>query len=359
MDVLANDTAARLPTRAIFSDPRSLRLIAELDGVARSEASILLIGETGTGKEVAARRVHERSGRAGPFVAVNCGALSPNLGEAALFGHEVGAYTGAGVARAGWFESAQGGTLFLDEVGDLPPSLQVALLRVLQERQVVRLGSRRPIPVDVRVLAATNVDIAEAVREGRFRLDLYFRLAVITQTLPPLRQRAADILALAEYFLGLYSSRMQRPGVRLAGTAERALLSYQWPGNIRELENVIHAAVLKCRDGLIEADDLRFAPWALQSGTAVAPPAGAVSVVESGTDEFTRIATALDSLFDAPQHDLLQRIEALTVQRAMARCKGNQVHTARLLGVSRNVLRTYLKRYGMLKSDEPCGLQPQ
>lgn len=320
-------------------DARSRRVLEELQRVAASQASILLIGETGTGKEVFARYLHERSGRTGPFVAVNCGALSANLGEAALFGHEAGAYTGATGARAGWFESAHGGTLFLDEVGDLPLPLQVALLRVLQENQVVRLGSRKSIPLDVRVVAATNIDVGKAVSSGQFRLDLYFRLSVVTLELQPLRQRLADILPLAEHFLALYSQRLQRQPARLDAAARAALLQYNWPGNIRELENVMHAAVLTCGDeGMVRPAHLRLAPL---SATHAARQAGPLE----------ELRVQLDQLLAAGHERLLERVELLTIQRAWEACGGNQVRTARLLGISRNVLRTYLKRFGLIGGD--------
>ena len=198
---LPNAEQAALTIRAkalIFHDPKSLTLLSHVERIAPSEANVLIIGETGTGKELIARHIHAQSGRKGPFVAVNCGAFSENLVEAELFGHEAGAFTGAQQARAGWFEAANGGTLFLDEVGDLPLAIQVKLLRVLQERQVVRLGSRKPVPVDVRLVAATNVDLEKAVQAGHFRLDLYYRLNVAPVFLPPLREREGDILPLVD-----------------------------------------------------------------------------------------------------------------------------------------------------------------
>ena len=333
-------TDARDPT-AILVDTRSRRVLDELRRIAASQASVLLIGETGTGKEVFARYVHERSGRTGPFVAVNCGALTATLGEAALFGHESGAYTGAVGARAGWFESANGGTLFLDEVGDLPLPLQVALLRVLQESQVVRLGSRKSIPLDVRVVAATNVDVGTAVSGGQFRLDLYFRLSVVTLELPPLRQRPADILPLAEHFIVLYSGRLQQPPARLDAAARNALLDYAWPGNIRELENVMHAAVLTCNDDrVIRPANLRLSPWGAKQAGDVNP----IQVLQ----------TQLDRLLESGHPGLFEQLERLIILRAWEAGGRNQVRTARLLGVSRNVLRTYLKRCGLIRN-EPTG----
>ncbi|MGZ3158767.1 MAG: sigma 54-interacting transcriptional regulator, partial [Burkholderiaceae bacterium] len=180
----------------LFHDPRSSELLEKVERIARSDATALLIGETGTGKELIARHIHSQSGRTGPFIAVNCGAFSESLIDAELFGHETGAFTGATQARSGWFEAANGGTLFLDEIGDLSQALQVKLLRVLQERQVVRLGSRKPIALDVRLVAATNVDLHKAILADRFRSDLYYRLSVATIELPPLCDRPGDILPL-------------------------------------------------------------------------------------------------------------------------------------------------------------------
>ena len=244
----------------VFDDPASRALLEEISRVAPSEATVLITGETGTGKEIVARHVHALSARrAGPFVAVNCGSFPDSLVEAELFGHERGAFTGATGTKAGWFEAAQGGTLFLDEVGDLPPRVQVSLLRGLQEREVVRIGSRASIPIDVRLVAATNVDLVEAVGAGRFREDLYYRLAVAPLRLRPLRERPGDIVALARHFLAAYQQRFGGQAVVLEQAAVDRLLTHPWPGNIRELENAIHHALLVCRDGQVTAADLRLA----------------------------------------------------------------------------------------------------
>ncbi|MET0335562.1 MAG: sigma-54 dependent transcriptional regulator, partial [Rhizobacter sp.] len=244
----------------LFHDPRSLALLQDIERVAQTEATVLVVGETGTGKELVARHIHTCSGRSGPFLAVNCGAFSEQLIDAELFGHEAGAFTGANQARAGWFEAANGGTLFLDEIGDLPIALQVKLLRVLQERQVVRLGSRRAIPLDVRLVAATNVDLRRAVEAQHFRADLYYRVSVAALDLPPLRDRRGDILPLARHFMGVYAGKLKLQGPVLSPEAQSALLSYSWPGNIRELENVIHYALIVCKEGVVRASDFRFSP---------------------------------------------------------------------------------------------------
>ncbi|HAA42193.1 MAG TPA: Fis family transcriptional regulator, partial [Pseudomonas sp.] len=245
-------------TAQVFEDPKSKALLDHIQQVAPSEASVLIIGETGTGKELVARHIHNLSARRNrPFVAVNCGAFSESLVEAELFGHEKGAFTGALSAKAGWFEEADGGTLFLDEIGDLPMPIQVKLLRVLQEREVVRLGSRKSIPIDVRVLAATNVQLEKAINAGHFREDLYYRLDVVSLELSPLRERPGDILPLTRHFIEAYSQRLGYGPITISREAEHKLKSYSWPGNIRELENVIHHTLLICRNGVIERDDLR------------------------------------------------------------------------------------------------------
>src|SRR5215831_6913181 len=205
-------TIASIRAKAfVFADPKSRALFEQVEQVAATEAAVLIVGETGTGKELVARHIHKQSRRTGPFVAVNCGALSQSLAEAELFGHQAGAYTGANESRAGWFETANHGTLFLDELGELPLALQVKLLRVLQEREVVRVGARKAIPLNVRVIAATNVDLAKAVADGAFRQDLYYRLNVLTFELPPLRERPGDIPPLVDHFARVHAARLHMP----------------------------------------------------------------------------------------------------------------------------------------------------
>src|SRR5580658_471500 len=253
----------------VFEDDKSRALLERIRLIGPSNANVLVTGETGTGKELIARHVHKLSPRAdGPFVAVNCGAFSESLVESELFGHERGSFTGATVARAGWFEAARGGTLFLDEIGDLPFAMQVKLLRVLQERQVVRLGSRSPVAIDVRVVAATNVNLEDAVAAGRFREDLYYRLQVATLHIPPLRERPGDILPLAQHFLGVYGERLGLKNPTLSAEAVDVLVcGHSWPGNTRELENVIHHALLVCRENVVRPEDLRLSPLGLRIAT--------------------------------------------------------------------------------------------
>jgi len=363
----AGSMALSIRAKALmFHDPRSVALLDEVERIARSEATVLVIGETGTGKELIARHIHKRSGRRGPFIAVNCGAFSETLIDAELFGHETGAFTGASQSRAGWFEAANGGTLFLDEIGDLPLPLQVKLLRVLQERQVVRLGSRKPIALDVRLVAATNVELAQAVEAQHFRADLYYRLSVASVNLPPLRDRPGDILPLARHFIGVYAGKLGLGDPRLSDDAQAALLHYSWPGNIRELENVIHYALIVCRDGVLRAADFRFSPLARLSVTTapraaptVHTPAAlepAVQADADGDDEpgVNSLSRALDGLIGGAQAHLFRTVESTLVHQAFAHCRNNQVRTAKLLGVTRNTLRTLLKRHGLLADDTPA-----
>ncbi len=324
----------------VFEDVKSKALLERIHLIGPSTASVLVTGETGTGKELIARHVHKLSPRAdGPFVAVNCGAFSESLVESELFGHERGSFTGATVARAGWFEAARGGTLFLDEIGDLPFSMQVKLLRVLQERQVVRLGSRSPVTIDVRVVAATNVNLEDAVAAGRFREDLYYRLQVATLHIAPLRERPGDILPLAQYFLGIYGERLGLKDPALSAEAIEILHSgHTWPGNTRELENVIHHALLVCRQNVVRPEDLRLSPLGLRT-----PASGSAQ-------PFKTLHDALLALFEDGRPNLYAEIETTITKTAYEFCHRNQVQTARLLGVSRNIVRAKLMQCGELPS---------
>ncbi|WP_432719687.1 sigma 54-interacting transcriptional regulator [Jeongeupia wiesaeckerbachi] len=330
---------------AVFADQTSRALLQQLERIAPSTMPVLVIGETGTGKELIARHIHQLSGRKGPFVAVNCGAISEQLAESELFGHEAGAFTGAIARREGWFEAAHHGTLFLDEIGDLPLPLQVKLLRVLQEGEVVRVGARKPIPVDVRLLAATNVDLGDAVAAGHFRLDLLYRLNIAQLRLPPLRERRGDILPLVEYFIGRYSQRLQMEQPLLSDDAVQALLDYAWPGNIRELENVVHFALLVASAGEIRAEHLKLAGAPTRT---TAQPTGA----DVHAPPLAVIGQQLRALFASGQPGLYNELEQLILSEAYRNSGYNQVRAAALLGISRNVLRTLLKRHGMLRDSE-------
>jgi len=328
-------------TAQVFEDPKSQALLAHLQQVAPSDASVLIIGETGTGKELVARHLHNLSARRNkPFIAVNCGAFSESLVEAELFGHEKGAFTGALSAKAGWFEEANGGTLFLDEIGDLPMPIQVKLLRVLQEREVVRLGSRKSIPIDVRVLAATNVQLEKAINAGHFREDLYYRLNVVSLELSPLRERPGDILPLIRHFIAEYSHRLGYGDVVLDAEAQRKLVNYAWPGNIRELENVIHHTLLICSNSLIRVQDLHLSNLRIERQEANS------SVQDDSAD--ARLQQAFLKLFEEESGALHERVEEALLRAAYRFCHYNQVHTASLLGLSRNVTRSMLIKIGEL-----------
>jgi sigma-54-specific transcriptional regulator len=332
---LAHARAVRA-TALTFADPRSRALAERIARIAPSEATALIVGETGTGKELVAREVHRRSRRADrPFVAVNCAALPEQIVESELFGHERGAFTGADAQKRGWFETASGGTLFLDEVGELPIGMQVKLLRVLQEREVNRLGSRVPIPIDVRIVAATNVHLEQAVGEGRFREDLYYRLNVARLDLAPLRERPGDILPLARHFLATYATGSP---VRLSPATETALLSHPWPGNIRELENVIQQALLVVAGTQVEPEDLNLAASVLLKRAD-----------DRGEDSrASDLEAAFAALDEHKAGDLHAEVEARLFRHALRKTGSNQVKAAQLLGISRNVLRHRMKGYGLL-----------
>jgi DNA-binding NtrC family response regulator len=340
------------PMRArhlVFVDDASQALFRLLERIAPSDAAVHIAGETGTGKELVARQIHQMSGRSGPFAAVNCGAINEHLAESELFGHEAGSFTGASTRREGWFEAANGGTLFLDEIGDLPLQLQGKLLRVLQEGEVSRVGSRRSTPVSVRIISATNADLAAAVATGNFRQDLFYRLHIIPVRLLPLRERLDDIDALAEHFILAYSQRLKRQAPRLQRGALEALRRYSWPGNIRELENVIHVCLLMNAESEIRAEHLRLPSGQIASAVSAGTPTAPEQ------QSLDRIGDVLRTCFTKPNSHLLRDIERRVVVDAYRHCESNQVRTAGLLGVSRNVIRTLLKRYGLLTDGDGDG----
>ena len=298
-------------------DSRMLRVLDLVRKVAPTPATVLLIGESGTGKEVLARCVHSNSRRAsGPFVALNCAALAPSLIESELFGHERGSFTGAVNRHEGVFERAHGGTLFLDEIAELDSSLQSKLLRVLQERTFERVGGAKPVEVDVRVIAATNRDVQQMVREGTFRTDLYYRLSTFPVEIPPLRERPSDIEALALHFLERASRRMEKPALRLGPEARGAILSYAWPGNVRELENAIERAAILADDD-VRPEHLIFLESA--NGTVVGGEAGLN----------------------------MKDVERRAIEEALRKHGGNRTRAARELGISLRTLQYRLKDYGI------------
>ncbi|STQ71003.1 aliphatic sulfonate ABC transporter substrate-binding protein [Hafnia alvei] len=335
-------------SQPVLVDPASTAFKNVLDKLAPTDATVLIVGETGTGKEVVARYLHHHSLRnEQPFLAVNCGALSESLAEAELFGHEKGAFTGALNRHQGWFEAAEGGTLLLDEIGELSLSLQVKLLRVLQEREITRVGSRTPISINVRVIAATHVDLADAIKERRFREDLYYRLNVAAVTLPPLRQRPQDIPALAQHFLALYAYRLGRPNLTLAENTLKALADYHWPGNVRELENTLHNSVLLTQE-------LQIQPHILKLN---APKSDGVTNDKAIDDD--ELAIFIRSQLEKETPKLFQKITDTLIQHAFSMNNNNQQQTAATLGISRNTLRTHLANLGLIKSRKKERLSPR
>lgn len=300
--------------------------------VARYDSSVLITGESGVGKELMARHIHHASPRsAGPFLAVNCGALPETLLESELFGHRAGAFTGAVEDRRGLFEEAQGGTLFLDEIGEVSPGMQVKLLRALQEREILRVGESRPRKVDVRILAATNRDLPEAIRAGRFREDLYYRLGVIEIRLPPLRERKEDILPLARQFVAQMAKKLRLPRLRLDARCLDYLQAYSWPGNVRELENAVERAAVICRDGVITPDCL--------------PP----NVHRGGPADESEYPACLS----------LAEVEQRHIRRVLEAAGGNRRRAAQLLGIGTATLWRRLKDRpgppGDRRRGEPAG----
>jgi DNA-binding NtrC family response regulator len=317
------------PDRPIARDPAMLALLARAAQLARAEASLLITGESGTGKEVLARHIHALSKRVrGPFVALNCAALPEALLESELFGHEKGAFTGAIAARKGKFEQADGGTLLLDEIGEMDPRLQAKILRVIQEREVDRLGGTSPVKVDVRLLAATHRDLTAAVATGRFREDLYFRLNVLALHIPPLRGRPADILPLAEHFGARYARANGLPPRGFSPQARAALLAHPWPGNVRELENCLHRAVLLAEGAEIGLDAIELTPPRAPEAPAGVAQAPAATV---------RVTGLVGRKVEEVEQELI--LETLT------HCLGNRTRAAEILGISIRTLRNKLQEY--------------
>jgi two-component system, NtrC family, response regulator AtoC len=313
-----------------------VRQIAGLDEMP----PVLITGETGTGKGLVARTLHSSGGRADkPFIDVNCTALPANLMEAELFGYERGAFTDAKESKLGLFEAAEGGFLFLDEVGDLEQSLQGKLLRAIEERTVRRVGGIRDRKIDVRILAATNRDLDREVQQGRFRSDLYFRLAVILLHLPPLRERGEDVLLLAEHFLRRFSAKYGKGARRIDPPARDVLLAYPWPGNVRELSHVIERAVLWSRDATLTVEHLSLATPVRVEPDGREPPAEPANGARSAAP-----GSAASPL---PEQGDLTQWERSLIERALREAGGNQTKAAQRLGISRDTLRYRLKKFGI------------
>lgn len=317
---LAPADAVRSPD-IIACDPRSVELFELAQRVAKSAVTVMLSGESGCGKEVLARFIHRHSGRdAGPFVAINCAAIPEHLLEATLFGYEKGAFTGAAQSQPGKFEQAQGGTLLLDEISEMPLALQAKLLRVLQEREVERVGGRKAIALDVRVLAASNRDMQAAVARGLFREDLYYRLNVFPLFIPPLRERAQDIAPLAQYILTALAGRFDRHGLEFSESALQRLQQHPWPGNVRELENVIQRAAIVAPGRIIEAQHLALA---VAAGVSVAAP---------------------ERRAETPAMDI-KSLERAHILETLAAVNGSRKQAVRQLGISERKLRYKLQQY--------------
>ena len=310
------------------------QVIRQVSQVAESNFTVLVQGETGTGKELVARAIHQQSPRRqGPFVAVDCGAIPETLVESELFGHERGAFTGAHTRREGHFQLAKGGTLFLDEIGNIPLATQAKLLRALEQREVQPLGSGRAVPVDVRIIAATNSELAESAKAGRFRADLFYRLSEFTITLPPLRSRREDITHLAQRFLDEVSMELRRPVRRVSDEAMQALLRHDWPGNVRELKNVIRKAALLATDVVTAEHIPALGPSTLTVSRPAADP--------GGEDLSLREVAELAAV----------HAEREVIRRALEASKGNKSRAARLLRTDYTTLHAKMKRYGISARD--------
>jgi DNA-binding NtrC family response regulator len=316
----------------IAVDPAMKKAIALADQVAKSEASILITGESGAGKEVIAKYLHRNSRRADkPLISINCAAIPESLLESELFGHEKGAFTGAVARRIGKFEEADGGTILLDEISEMDIRLQAKLLRVLQEREIDRVGGAKPIRINIRVLATSNRDLKEEVRKGRFREDLYFRLNVVTIAVPALRERPDDIVPLAEHFARKYSEVNGVPHRPLSEDARSAVAAAAWPGNVRELENAVHRAVLLSQGPEITRESIRLSDVHAPAHASAAPGGGEALVGRT-----------------------VAEVEQALILKTLGHCLGNRTHAATILGISIRTLRNKLKQY----SEEGVAVPP-
>jgi two-component system, NtrC family, response regulator AtoC len=332
-------------------------LLGFVSKIAASEATTILVqGESGTGKDLIAKTIHYQSRRQDkPFVAINCSAIPETLMEAELFGHERGAFTDAKTMKKGLFETADGGTLFLDEIGELSPLLQAKLLRVLEDQIIRRVGGVRDMQVDVRVIAASNRDLERAVKESTFRQDLYYRLAIISLFLPPLRERKDDILPLVEYFIDRYNRKFRKSVEGITDDTRKLLMKYDWPGNVRELKNAVERAMILEDANVLRPDYLPFAVAQQQAAyTAFEMSSGSSSSSSNGGGMETQLADgrSLPRLTIPEGGTSLEEVERALVEMAMAQASSNQTHAARLLDISRDALRYKLKKFGLLHAEE-------
>jgi len=320
----------------IFRDDSMKKVISLADQVAPSDASLLITGESGSGKEVIARYVHRKSARKDKsLISVNCAAIPENLLESELFGHEKGAFTGAVARRVGKFEEADGGTLLLDEISEMDVRLQAKLLRAIQEREIDRVGGSKPIKIDIRILATSNRDLAEEVKNGNFREDLLYRLNVVNLQVPPLRERPADILALAEFFVDRYSAANSIPVRPISEVAKNALRGHYWKGNVRELENTLHRAVLLSTGDEISEDAIR-----LPDGSRVIQNASSLADVATQAARSAKVSIS-DPIVGRTVADMEQDL----ILQTLSHCLGNRTHAANILGISIRTLRNKLKLY--------------
>jgi DNA-binding NtrC family response regulator len=329
---------------------RMTELMSFVRKVADSEATTILIqGESGTGKDLIAKAIHYQSRRQEKsFIPINCSAIPETLMEAELFGHERGAFTDAKAMKKGLFEVADGGTLFLDEIGELSPLLQAKLLRVLEDQVIRRVGGVRDMQVDVRVIAASNRDLERAVRDGGFRQDLFYRLAIISIFLPPLRERKEDILPLVDYFVGRYNRKFKKAVQGITDEMRKLLLKHEWPGNVRELKNAIERAMILEEEDHLRPDYLPFAVGQnLQGQTAFE-----ASSPVAGNGVSSPAGRNLPKLFIPQGGTSLEQVERALVEMAVQQANGNQTQAARLLDISRDALRYKLKKFGLMHADE-------
>lgn len=312
-----------------------LRAFELMKKVARTNSTVLILGESGTGKELIANAIHKLSGRMGRMVPVNCGAIPEDILESELFGHEKGSFTGAIATKMGRFQLAHGGTIFLDEIGDMSPKLQVKLLRVLQERKIEPVGSTKSIDLDVRVIAATNKDLRKEVKAGRFREDLYYRLQVVPVELPKLVDRDNDVMLLARHFMDMFCKQLGKNSINFSAEVEQKFLSYSWPGNIRELENLTERLAILCDAGTIQLRDL---PEYFNNETreSTSSFSTATSIPDGGVD-FNR---------------LVDDFEKHLIAAAMEKTQGNKKAAARLLNLNRTTLVEKIKKKGLVGSIE-------
>lgn len=312
-EMLKEEVERAAPQDIICRHPLMKKLTGLIDTVAPTDSTVLIEGESGTGKELVARLIHKWSSRSGrPFVPVDCGTIPEGLVESDLFGHEKGAFTGAVSQKIGRFQRAEAGTLFLDEIASLPLASQAKLLRALQEKVIERVGGLKPVPIDIRFIAASNIDLQDAVRRGSFREDLYYRLNVVKLRIPPLRERLSDILELSMHFIKKHRARTNSAAAGVSKDALKALMEYSWPGNVRELENVIEHALIMAKSKLIMPHDL--------------PPLG------------------------EEQSSRLDEIERTTILKALKEAEGNKYRAAKILGIQRSSLYSKLKKFGLLES---------